>query len=163
MFGPCEYAQHFQLHNGYGTAGDQLDAALNFMKLHMGQVSPITIDLGANDIDNGNLGITCIQTGIANVSTNMHTILTDLRDAAPSAEIIVMEYYNPVAVIAPATNAFAQSLNSVIAADAVEIGGRLADAFTPLNLAAVEAGTLCAQLCSALRCKTSMQATPDTW
>jgi lysophospholipase L1-like esterase len=153
IVGPCEYAQHFQLHNGYGTARDQLDAALDFLNMHRGQVSPITIDLGANDIDSCNLDLTCIQTGIANVATNMRTILTDLRDAAPSAEIIVMEYYNPLAVIAPATNVFAQSLNSVIAADAADVGGRLADAFTPFNLAAVEPGTLCALtlFCTALQ------------
>jgi lysophospholipase L1-like esterase len=144
IVGPCVYAQHFQLHNSYGTASNQLDAALDFLKLHRGQVSPITIDLGANDVDGCNLDLTCIQAGIANVATNMRTILTDVRDAAPSAEIIVMEYYNPLAVIAPASNAFAQSLNSVIAADAAEVRGRLADAFTPFNLAAVEPGTLCA-------------------
>jgi hypothetical protein len=55
-----------------------------------------------------------------------------------------MEYYNPFAVIDPATNVGAQSLNAVLASDAVAVRGRLADAFTPFNLASVEPATLCA-------------------
>jgi lysophospholipase L1-like esterase len=143
MSGGCPYTAppfSFRLHNSY--PGDQLDAALAFLNAHRGQVSPITIDLGANDVDHCNFDPSCIQAGISAVATNMHTILTALRGAAPSAEIIVMEYYNPFAVIPGVTNVAVEALNAAIANDATEVGGRLADAFTPFNLAPQPA-TLC--------------------
>ncbi len=132
--GPCGYAAFgFPLHSAF--TGSQLDAALAFLGAHRGQVSPITIDLGANDVNHCSGDPSCIPSAIATVASNMQTILTALRGAAPSAEIIVMEYYNPFALIAPASNVTAQALNSAIAKDAVEVGGRLADAFAPFNLA----------------------------
>lgn len=148
MDGGCPYTASplcCQLHDSY--AGDQLDAALGFLGKHPGQISPITIDLGANDLNVCKFDLSCIQTQIAIVATNMHTILTALRAAAPSAEIIVMEYYNPYAVIDATTNVGAKALNSAIADAATAVGGRLADAFTPFNLAStdptIELATLC--------------------
>jgi lysophospholipase L1-like esterase len=145
MNGGCPYTASLplccQLHDSY--AGDQLDAALGFLGKHPGQVSPITIDLGANDLNVCKFDLSCIQTQIAVVATNMHTILTALRGAAPSAEIIVMEYYNPFAFINTSTNVAAEQLNAVIANDAVEVGGRVADAFTPFNVALPQPQTLC--------------------
>jgi len=45
MAGGCPYTDAgFRLHRAYG--GAQLDAAINFLKSHPGQVSPITIDSG---------------------------------------------------------------------------------------------------------------------
>jgi hypothetical protein len=137
--GQCPYtAFGFSLHNGY--SGTQLDAALGFLRAHPGEVSPITIDLGVNDV-NVCTDVTCASAKINLVAVNMATILSAIRDAAPSAEIIVMQYYNPYGD--PTRNSVAQALNAALAADATAVRGRLADTFTPFNLAPVEPGTLC--------------------
>jgi len=127
------------LHSTYSSS--QEVAALAFLNAHPGQVSPITIDLGANDA----LGLirvcsfdsTCIATGLPGVletvGTNLSRTLAELRAAAPRAEIIVMQYYNPLYVVAPSTDALVSQLNSVIAAAAAPSGARLADAFPVIN------------------------------
>jgi lysophospholipase L1-like esterase len=143
LAGPCLYeAAGFPLHNGY--SGAQMDAALNFLRDHPGQVSPITIDIGADDVRACNFDPGCVPGAIATAVNNLSTILSKLRAAAPDAEIIVMTYYNPYALIDPSTNTGAEALNAAIAADATAAGGRVADAFTPFDLAAAEPATLCA-------------------
>ncbi len=143
LSGPCGYeVAGFPLHDGF--AGDQLAAALAVLRAHPGQVSPITIDLGANDINACHFEPSCAAAAIGTVKTNMTTILGALRAAAPSAEIIVMQYYNPYAVADPSTDLSAQALNAAIAESASTVRARLADAFTPFNLASAEPATLCA-------------------
>ena len=63
MAGGCPYtALGFRLHRAYG--GAQLDAAISFLKSHPGQVSPITIDLGANDANSCGADQTCFAGAI---------------------------------------------------------------------------------------------------
>ena len=131
--GQCPYtAFGFALHSSY--SGSQLDAALGFLHAHPGEVSPITIDLGVNDL-NICSDPTCVVAQIHVVAVNMASILSALRNAAPSAEIIVMQYYNPYGD--PIRNSVAQALNAALASDATAIRGWLADAFTPFNGAPV--------------------------
>ncbi|HVA90857.1 MAG TPA: SGNH/GDSL hydrolase family protein [Chloroflexota bacterium] len=147
--GGCPYP--YPLHNSY--SGSQLAAALDFLR-HHGQVSPITLDLGANDLlglintCGGIAQTACITAGepgiLATVATNLTQILAALRQASPRSEIIVLQLYNPLAVLAPSTNAITQPLNAVIAAVAAGAQARLADAFTPFNLAQPQPQTLCA-------------------
>jgi lysophospholipase L1-like esterase len=135
--GQCVYtAFGLQLHNGY--SGSQLGAALAFLHAHPGQVSPITIDLGVNDV-NVCSDPSCALAKIQIVAVNMGIILSALHDAAPSAEIIVMQYYNPFGD--PTRNSVVQALNAALESDTAAVRGRLADAFTPFNLA--PPGTLC--------------------
>jgi hypothetical protein len=48
--GGCFYtSQGFQLHDTFSSS--QLNAAVTFLRAHHGQVSPITINLGANDLN----------------------------------------------------------------------------------------------------------------
>ena len=141
--GPCAYeASGLPLHTGY--AGSQMSAALAFLRAHPGQVSPITISLGANDIERcAPTDANCLGTQIGLVGQNMSTILAALRAASPSSEIIVLAYYNPFAVIDPSTNSVDVALNAAIADAAAAHGARVADAFTPFNLSASEPQTLC--------------------
>lgn len=145
----------FALHNGYTTS--QMDAALAFLRTHPGQVSPITLDIGSDDVigllegcatqSNPQSCIDSVLPGALNqVATNLNSILSELRAASPSSEIIVMEYYNPLAVtpLADASNAVAVQLNNVIADDAQAHDARVADTFTPFNLASPQPQTLCA-------------------
>src|SRR5689334_6661515 len=45
---PCPYHPPFALHTDY--TGAQIDAAVKVLQDHPGQVSPVTIDIGANDL-----------------------------------------------------------------------------------------------------------------
>lgn len=147
----CAYQESgLRLHTSY-RGSSQLSTALVFLAAHPGKVSPITIDLGANDLNDlvGTCGVNlgCLSLGfppvLNQVAINLNGILAALRAAAPRSEIIVVNSYNPYAALDSATNQLAVPFNAAIAAAAAAHGARLADVFTPFNLAAVEPGTLC--------------------
>jgi lysophospholipase L1-like esterase len=127
------------LHDSYTSS--QEAAALAFLRAHPGQVSPITIDLGGNDalglVSQCHVIPSCIAQGLPGVlqavATNLSRTLADLRAAAPRSEIIVMQYYNPLYVVAPDTDVLVGQLNGVIAAASAPYGVRLADAFPVIN------------------------------
>jgi lysophospholipase L1-like esterase len=154
-FTSCNFSsvQHFPLHNAY--TGPQEAAALAFLHAHPGQVSPITLDNGANDVtpclalpDPTN----CFLTSIATAGANLDTALGHLRAAAPNAEIIVMQYYDPFALAFPSSLGTSILLNEQIAAAATKHGARLADAFTPFNVSPPAGEDLCTLtlICTAL-------------
>jgi lysophospholipase L1-like esterase len=84
-----------------GDTGSQLAAALAFLKAHKGQVPLITIDNGANDLNN------CIALGVISkiakclgpvftaLGKNLAATLPKLRAADPQATIVGMTYYDP--------------------------------------------------------------------
>jgi lysophospholipase L1-like esterase len=81
--------------------GNQLAAALEFLKIHSGQVTLITLDIGANDL-NGCIALgsitkieNCLPPVFKAVETNLATTLEALRAAAPKATIVGMTYYDP--------------------------------------------------------------------
>jgi len=149
--GPCAYhSVGLPLHVNYG--GSQMAMAEAILDVHRGQVSPILISLGANDV----LGIVapqvcgldhrCIGAALpgilASVGANLNAALGRLRAAAPDAEIIILQYYNPLAVIDSSMNALLVSLNAVIGSVAAAHRARVADAFPAFNLAP-QPTTLC--------------------
>lgn len=145
-FTACQFSTvgHFPLHDFYG--GSQAAAALAFLHAHPGQVSPITLDNGANDVTACNSlpdPTSCFLTSIAAVGANLDRALGDLRAAAPNAEIIVMQYYDPFAFDQPNSIGITTLLNHAIATAAADHGARLADALTPFNLTPPEPATLC--------------------
>jgi lysophospholipase L1-like esterase len=132
------------LHVQYQTS--QRDAALAFLHAHPGQVSPITLDNGANDVTPCNSladPTICFLTSIAAVGANLDKALGELRAAAPNAEIIVMQYYDPFAFGQPSSIGITTLLNQAITTAAARHGARLADALTPFNLTPPEPATLC--------------------
>ena len=142
------------LHDSYDSS--QEAAALAFLNAHPDQVSPITIDLGANDAlglitDTCKLSSTCIAQRLPavlqSVAANLGRALADLRAVAPRSEIIVMTYYNPLYVVDPATDSLVGQLNGVISAAASPGGARVADAFPVINQnpsLSSEAASVCA-------------------
>src|SRR5438034_6880735 len=89
------------LHDAF--KGAQLDAALAFLRAHRGQVSPITVTLWGNDLFDsfapackGDLG--CIQAhsapGLARFASRLTSIVGQLREAGPTAEIILTGAWN---------------------------------------------------------------------
>jgi lysophospholipase L1-like esterase len=83
-------------------AGSQLRQAVSFLRAHRGQVSLITIDIGANDPDSCIQRPTimkiaaCITTSFPQTTENLTKIMKELRAAAgPAVRIIGMNYYVP--------------------------------------------------------------------
>jgi lysophospholipase L1-like esterase len=150
LTGPCFYqAAGFPLHASY--KGSQIDAAEALLAGQHGQVSPILISLGANDVL-ALLGLCpaldarCVGAflpGILDrVGENLNQTLMRLRAVAPDAEIILLQVYNPLELGFPGSNVLAVSLNEVIGKVAAAHRARVANAFPPFNLGPQPA-TLC--------------------
>lgn len=83
----------------YGGPGvSQLDAAVDFLESHRGEVALITIDMGANDVlpclGDPDLAV-CVGQAAAALGANLTQILIVLQTAAPGVPIVGMNYYNP--------------------------------------------------------------------
>jgi lysophospholipase L1-like esterase len=83
----------------YPGAGSQLTAAEAFLRSHPGQVSELTIDIGANDIDRCATGQvidpTCVTQGLRTLAGNLFAILAGLRQAGGPVPVVAMTYYDP--------------------------------------------------------------------
>jgi len=81
-------------------ARSQMQEATAFLRAHQGSVAFITIDIGGNDVVNcvsgGAIDVGCVLQGLTTMQTNLHTILSGLRQAAgPTVPIFGMNYFNP--------------------------------------------------------------------
>ena len=122
------------LHHPYLTS--QLADAIAILKANP-NVSPITLDIGANDLsqfERSTCGFpvtnTCTeaQVGaeIAHIAGNVYFILSEMRKAAPTAQIVLMGIYNPyVAVAKPegAGDKVVAGLNAAEASVAAKVPG----------------------------------------
>jgi len=81
------------------TGGTQLSGAEAFLRAHPGQVPYITIDIGANNVDGcltgGTVSLSCITTGLGQITAQLPTIVRGLESAAPGVPVFGMDYYNP--------------------------------------------------------------------
>jgi lysophospholipase L1-like esterase len=82
------------------TAGSQLKQAVQFLQMHQGHIAFVTIDIGANDVDNcvvnGVVDFQCVAAGEASIQKNVPKIAAQLRKAAGTdVPIIGMTYYDP--------------------------------------------------------------------
>jgi lysophospholipase L1-like esterase len=89
--GICRYA-----------GGSQLAAAVAFLRAHRGHVLLITVDIGANDLEdcgsqsNPVKVLACFVTDVPGAVSRLATITTRLRTAAgPSVRMVGMSYYLP--------------------------------------------------------------------
>ncbi len=153
--GPCQYQLLFPLHHPYsgGPSASQLSDALAYLEAHRGRVSPITLDIGANDalgVIKGvcNLEPLCIAgqapTLFAHIAGNLSTILAQLRAKAPNAQIIVLGLYNPFGSTVAGADQLTAQLNEVMAKVAAGAGARFADPLPLFNPpGAPEQPTIC--------------------
>jgi lysophospholipase L1-like esterase len=83
----------------YDHAAAQLDAAARFLHAHDNHVSLVTVDIGANNIDQcvsgGTLNQQCVSDGLATIAVELPKIVDALRAAAPEVRIVAMNYYDP--------------------------------------------------------------------
>jgi lysophospholipase L1-like esterase len=134
------FRANFPLHVSYTSS--QLAFATSFLKTNK-QTRLVTIGLGSNDVIllemfcNGDP--TCIQAGLPAVlttlSSNMDTILHDLRGTGFRGVLIVVNYYSPDYTNTLETG-LVTSLNQILAAAASKSGAVVADAFTAFQKAA---------------------------
>jgi lysophospholipase L1-like esterase len=82
--------------------GSQLTAAAAFLRAHRGHVLLVTIDIGANDLEdcgsqsNPIKVLACFVTDVPGAVSRLATIMTRLRTAAgPSIRMVGMSYYLP--------------------------------------------------------------------
>ena len=83
--------------------GSQLAQAVEFLHAHKGKVAVVTIDMGVNDVLAANcidvvtsrVDVNCLFAAFNDVSNNLISILTTLRQAAhPDTRFVAMNYYN---------------------------------------------------------------------
>lgn len=133
----------------YPYTGAQLAAAVTFLHNHAGQVSPVTLDIGANDLlpdintSNCTINTTKFASDLAALDTNLtQTILPELHNALVvngqlTGDLVLMNYYDPYQNICPNTVAYVQEINQHIANDAngfglvVNVFGSFGGAKTP--------------------------------
>lgn len=150
----------FPLHNGYTTS--QLQAAVAFLTALPGQVNPITIDIGANDILHlvstcHGLNLACVgpalPAALQTMGANLAQILPALRQAAPNAQIMLVGLYNPFAAVDPTTDVLGLGVNKVLSQVAAASGVTFVNTFSVVNPSASEKQTVCALtlFCTALR------------
>lgn len=120
------------LHHSYGSHTSQLADALAILRENP-NVSPITLDIGANDVLQF-LASRCgfpatfsctpaeVEGEFAHIAGNVLSILTQLHAAAPNAQIVLLGLYNPYPTVLPApggdktTAALNKALQGVAAA-----------------------------------------------
>jgi lysophospholipase L1-like esterase len=134
--------------------GSQLAAATAFLSSH--RVAFMTIDIGANNLDNcvsgTGLNQACLAQGLAAANHDLPIILSALRQAAPTVRMVGMTYYDPFVAAALKGGAFtalALQSESVAAGFNTTLAGAyaaqsfavadVAGAFAPLNLPTVPA------------------------
>ena len=137
------YRSQAPLHVSY--AFTQLDFALAFLAGHP-QTRLVTVHLGADDLlllEHACAGDpSCIASGLsqvlATISTNMQTILSDIREAGFKGVIVVVNYYSVDYSDAAGTQ-LTQLLNQALAAPVAGQGVIVADVFTSFQAAASSA------------------------
>ncbi len=100
------------LHHSYGAHTSQLADALAILKENP-NVSPITLDIGANDVLQF-LGSRCgfpstftctpaeVEAEFGHIAGNVFSILSQLHAAAPKAQLVLIGLYNPYPTVLPA-------------------------------------------------------------
>jgi lysophospholipase L1-like esterase len=136
------------LHQGYGSANDQAQAAVDFLLGHPGQVKLITIDIGSNDMlalvrqcQKASDVTKCLTAGLPGtlyaLDVNYATLLGELHAAAAQSgnnpQIVLFNYYNPLAVAIPGSDALAQAASAIVDQVAAGAGASVADAFSAIN------------------------------
>ncbi len=137
----------------YPYIGSQLQAAVDYLHRHAGQVSPVTLDIGANDVDGDINYSTCVisskeVTDLQTMDNNLTQVILPQLAAAMTVngqrtgDLLVMNYYDPFQNHCPNSVPFAQILNQHLAADASGYA-TMVDVFDAFGGATVPNPNLC--------------------
>jgi lysophospholipase L1-like esterase len=155
----------------YPYLGSQLEAALTYINEHKGKVSPVTFNIGSNDILSFFDVKTCkgdvprFRQALQQMDMQLtQVIFPKLREALtvngePTGDIILVNYYNPFQNECPNTVQFIQELNGHLAAD-IRGYGSLVDTFAAFGGAETPNLRICAYtwICSDFH---DIHATPE--
>lgn len=141
-----------RLHDSF--RGAQLAAALDFLRAHPGQVSPITVTLWGNDVgvfeERCRNELRCIRKraprALGSMASRLRSILSRLRAAAPDAEIIATGAWNFEVGRIARIGFLYRSLDKRISRTAARAGARVADmraVFNPQGGPAAVRARLC--------------------
>jgi lysophospholipase L1-like esterase len=132
----------------------QLAAAVAFLQARAGKVSPVTLDIGANDvlrdIDPTTCTVNTVQfnSDLATLDANLTgTILPALREALTvngrvTGSIVMMNYYDPYQNVCPNSVPFVQTLDEHLASDSSGFAF-IVDVFTAFGGSGVPNPDLC--------------------
>lgn len=132
--GGCPFVKFLK----YKYSGPQLAAAISFIQQHPGEVSPVTLDIGANDLIPFINTSTCAISSTESITqiattfdTNFNLIVSQIKTALNgTGDFYVMNYYYPYQNLCPNLLPFSQLFNASIAAVAKQNGIPVADVFT---------------------------------
>lgn len=112
--------------------GSQLNQAIDFLQSHRYTTRLVTITIGANDVTSCVSAAdpnACLQQRLTILGANLHQTLSKIHAAAPAADIVVTNYYNPYLALyfvnpslAQLTTALQAALNNTIAAATAPYG-----------------------------------------
>jgi lysophospholipase L1-like esterase len=144
-----------QVVHKYLYLGPQLAAAISFLRSHAGMVSPVTLDIGVNDVVQDVTTSTCtVNVGQFNgdlrtLDVNLtSTILPQLKAALTvkgrvTGDLLMMNYYDAYQNVCPGTLSYLRKINQHLAAD-VEGFGVMVDVFGAFGGAKVPNKNICA-------------------
>jgi lysophospholipase L1-like esterase len=148
--GGCHYAL---LHKNF-YRGAQLNAALSYLVAHPGQVSPVTLDIGANDVLPDLDAKTCtpdvgkFTADLATLDANLRQVILPRLNKAltingrVTGDLIMMNYYDPYQNLCPNTLPYLEELNQHLAADVAGYGD-IVDVFGAFGGASIPNPNLC--------------------
>ena len=111
----------------YSPFSSQLAAAVAYLQANAGKVSPVTLDVGANDVltdtdpSTCTVNVTKFYADVATLDTNLTgTILPALKKALTvkgriTGKIVMMNYYDPLQNVCPNSVKYSQTLNRHLA------------------------------------------------
>jgi lysophospholipase L1-like esterase len=134
----------------YPVGTSQLDVAEQFLRDHDGQVTYLTMDIGANDVagcaEGGSIDYACVATGTTTITTNLQTILDRITAADRTLpKSIGMNYYDPFLaswlsgtsgqLVAAASVTLLVAINAIETVEYAEHGFKVADVQTAFHTA----------------------------
>ena len=100
-------------------------------------ISTVSITLGFNDLSNlVGMPASAVMAGLMDYQAKYSSILAEIRQMAPNANLIVLGYFNPfpadpTSPAASTFNTYGSQLNGIIQALAGQYGGSYVNTFTP--------------------------------
>lgn len=160
IHGGCPYA----LLHKYFYRGAQLNMALSYLAAHPGQVSPVTLDIGANDVLPDLNAKICapdvnkFAADLAALDANLQQIILPRLHSAlmingvPTGDLIVMNYYDPYQNLCPNTLPYLEELNQHLSADVADYGS-VVDVFNAFGGASIPNPNTCSYtwICSGFK------------
>lgn len=133
----CEFSGAFgrkALHDPYKSS--QLDAALKFLKAHGAHTSVISLSLGSNDLTaalDACASITCLKAEIGATLSRLAEVIAQLQEAAPAAQLLLFDFYNPFASSNPISEGLIGLVNGPVQGFDAVPNVAVAEAYAAIN------------------------------